>query len=147
MVFKVIPGFFFFFLDGHGNRRFLMCISHRCLRNSPQQCLWMKRDWSQGIKVTNRQVSSPEWNQLFSVDRRLPRCGRGERRHCRPTPCLSKDMEKWGPILLSSLIKPTHQCTPKVFGGLNVVLDDVHKEGKVKALVRQALKSWKYMPG
>lgn len=58
-------------------------------------------------------------------------------------------MEKGGPILASFLKKPTHQGTPKVFGGLSVVLnDDVHKEGKVKALVRQALKkSWKYMPG
>lgn len=45
--------------------------------------------------------------------------------------------------------KAHSQWTPRVFGGLSVVLnDDVHEEGKVKALVRHALKkSWKYMPG
>lgn len=60
MVLRSYQFLFFLFLDGDGNRRFLKCISYRCLRNFSQQCLWMKMYWSWGIRVTDyHQVPNP----------------------------------------------------------------------------------------
>lgn len=84
-------------------------------------------------------LSGQEAATLWEGARRLPSHTLPKQRHGKVRPHSGLFPEK----------KPTHQWTPKVFGGLSVVLnDDVHKEEKVKALVRQALKkSWKHMPG
>lgn len=104
--------------------------------------------WSWGIRVTDyHQAPNPRrvaptvlsGEEAATVGGTLPSHDLPEqrRRQVRPHPGLFIE-------------KPTHQWTPKVFGGLSVVIgDDVHKRGKVKTvLVTQVLKkSWKHTPG